>query len=130
MQLKNLGTDFDSNYVFVNGDIQLIADEENLIQSITNRLNTKFGSMSAFYTNYGSYLRTYIGDKKNDTLLKFLSVEISTVLRQDPRLQNNFSVDLNYGEDGKVCIYISVVFDDDTDLSLNLVLNDDGMVLI
>ena len=124
MQLSDLGTDFNSNYEFVDGDLKLISDTDNLAQSITNRLNTRLGEMSVFYNNYGSYLRTYMGDRKTDTLLQFLNVEVSTVLRQDPRLQDA-SVECSFDTDNKVIIYINASFDDETDLSLNLVMSEE-----
>ena len=119
-----LGTDFNSEYIFKDGDIVLVSEEDDIIQSVTNRLNTRLGSMDAFYNQYGSYLRTYIGSKRNNTLLQFIQVEISTVLKQDPRLQDA-TVETDYGDKGEVIVNINSVFDDESDLTLSLVITED-----
>ena len=119
-----LGTDFNSDYNFKDGDILLVSEEDDIIQSVTNRLNTRLGSMDAFYNQYGSYLRTYLGSKRNDTLLRFIQVEINTVLRQDPRLQDA-TVECEYGNKGEVIVNINSLFDDDSDLTLSLVITED-----
>ena len=128
MQLNDLGVDFNSDYVFVDGDIQLIKEEDNLTQSIINRLNTPTDSLGAFYYNYGSMTRQYLGEKATKRLLEFLQLEVKRTLEQDPRLQD-VTIDTE-AKQGVVHIYISKTFDDDTDLSLNLVLTSENGVSI
>ena len=125
MQLNDLGTDFNSDYTFVDGDIQLINDTENLIQSITNRLNTPLNSMNSFYYNYGSLTRQYLGEKTTKRMLEFLELEVKRTLEQDPRLED-VNVDVELDHKGVINIFVSKIFSDDTDLSLNLVLKNDG----
>ena len=128
MQLTDLGCDFDSSYTFVDGDLKLTSDEDNLIQSITNRLNTKLESMNSYYDTYGTVLREYLGERKTDRTLDFLEMEVERTLKQDPRLQD-IEVSAEYSSKG-VNISVYVVYDDYTDLELNLVLTEDKGVNI
>ena len=128
MQLNDLGCDFDSSYTFVDGDLKLTSDEDNLIQSITNRLNTKLESMNSYYDTYGTVLREYLGERKTDRTLDFLEMEVERTLKQDPRLQD-IEVSAEYNSKG-VNISVYVVYDDYTDLELNLVLTEDKGVNI
>ena len=121
--MVNFGTDFNSDFIFKDGDLVLVSDEENLVQSICNRLNTKLGSMDIFYLEYGSYIHTYVGDKKTDRLLDFISVEVRTVLKQDPRLQDA-TVNCEYNDKKEIIINISDVFEEDDEV-ISLVITDD-----
>ena len=126
MQLSDLGCDFDSSYTFVDGDLKLISDEENLVQSIANRLNTKLDSMGAYYYNYGTILRQYLGERKTQRTLDFLILEVTRTLNQDPRLQN-IDVTAEYDVKG-VKIMVNVIYDEEYDLTLNLVLTEENGV--
>ena len=129
MQLSDLGTDIDSNYVFIDGDLKLIDETDNLGQSIVNRLNTPVDSMSVFYNNYGSMTRQYLGERTTQRMLDFLQLEVKRTLEQDPRLQD-ISIETSVDTVGVVHIDIDKVFDDDTDLSLNLVMTTENGVSI
>ena len=61
----NIGTDINNEWVFEDGDLSLIDGEKNLIQSISNRLNTVYDE-SLYYSNYGGYLQQFIGWKKTE----------------------------------------------------------------
>lgn len=127
--LSDIGTDFKSNYEFKNGDLILVSEEDNLNQAITNRLTTKNGSMSPYYNDYGSYLRDYFGSKKDKATLEFIRIECNLCLKQDPRLQEA-KISTRYDDKGKIVIEIDDSFNDDTDLSLSLVMNEDTGVNI
>lgn len=125
--ISELGTDFNNSWDFKDGDLIFISNTDNLIQAITNRLNTRLGSMSDFYYNYGSYIRSFTGARKNEEMLEFIKLEVDSCLKQDPRLQN-YNIIIEYGEKGRVHIYVTVIFDDETELTLSLVLTEDGVV--
>ena len=125
-EILEIGTDISSEWDFIDGDLKLVKQNENICQTIQNRLNTIYDSLSLYYGEYGSFLMKFLGWKKNDETLKFMEMEILNTLNQDPRLQN-IDVNLYYGKDGIVNGKISINFDEDTDLSLSLVLNNFGV---
>ena len=120
--ILELGVDINNDWSFKDGDIQLVSYKENIIQAIHNRLNTEYDSYNLFYNEYGSFLHKFHGWKRLDENLRFMEKEIQNTLHQDPRLQN-ISVRLEYVGDGKIVGRLDIVFDEDTDLSLSMVLN-------
>lgn len=123
-----LGTDLDSNWEFENGDLLLVSNKKNLIQSILNRLNCAYNGLDLFYYDYGSLLSNFLGWKHNSETLEFIRLEIESTLKQEPRL-TNFNVNVSYNDAGKVLIKIYIVFDEDSDFTLNLVLEKGGEVI-
>lgn len=129
MSIYGLGMDIRSDWSFnAEGDLELISNEENIIQAIINRLNTRIGVMDLYYSNYGGDLHSFMGEVFDETLLKFMKIEVESTLKQDPRLQGVI-VELIYDE-GQVKINISQEYNEDTDLSLSLVLNETGVVVV
>lgn len=129
MSIYGLGTDIRSDWSFnAEGDLELISNEENIIQAIINRLNTRIGVMDLYYSNYGGDIHSFMGEVFDETLLKFMKIEVESTLKQDPRLQGVI-VELIY-EEGQVKINISQEYNEDTDLSLSLVLNETGVVVV
>ena len=55
-EVVELGTDLNSNWQFKDGDLQLVENNNNLVQSILNRLNCDYDSLDLFYYDYGSVL--------------------------------------------------------------------------
>ena len=129
INLTQLGTDINSDWIFKDGDLVLVSDKENLRQAVTNRLNTLLDSMDDYYYSYGSALSRFFGWRKNEITLKFMRLEIENCLKQDPRLQN-FDLDLFYGEKGVVNIHITTTIGEDEVFDMNMVLSDDGSVNI
>lgn len=127
-EIIELGTDLNSNWEFKDGDLLLVENKDNLIHAIHNRLNTVYGSLDLFYYNYGSVLSNFLGWKHDDETLDFIRLEIEDTLGQEPRL-SDFSVEASYNKDGKILINLFVVFNDETDFSLNLVLEKDGEIV-
>jgi len=127
-EIVELGTDLNNNWEFKDGDLQLVENKVNLAQSILNRLNSEYDCLDLFYYNYGSVLSNFLGWKHNDETLEFIRLEIEDTLEQDPRL-SNFAVDLSYNQVGEILIELYIVFNDDTDLSLSLVLEKDGEIV-
>ncbi len=84
--ILELGTDFNSSWEFNDeGDLNLVTNDSNLVQAISNRLNTRNGELDLFYSEYGSFLCNFLGWKKNDTTLEFMRIELDKALSQDPR---------------------------------------------
>lgn len=127
-EIIELGTDLNSNWEFKDGDLLLVENKDNLIQAIHNRLNTVYGSLDLFYYNYGSVLSNFLGWKHDDETLDFIRLEIEDTLGQEPRL-SDFSVEASFNKDGKILINLFVFFNDETDFSLNLVLEKDGEIV-
>jgi len=127
-EIIELGADLNKNWEFKDGDLLLVENKDNLVQSILNRLNSDYDSLDLFYYDYGSVLSNFLGWKHNDETLEFIRLEIEDTLEQEPRL-NDFSVGVSYNEIGKILIELYIVFNDETDLSLSLVLEKDGEIV-
>lgn len=123
--IVELGTDFSSSWEFIKGDLVLVNHTDNMRQAIKNRLSCPLDYLD--YDNYGSDIHSFLGGRKNDTVLNFLKIEIETRLIQDPRIQD-FEVTTYIKEDDNVGIDIEVNFDEDMDLSMSLVLNNEGVI--
>lgn len=124
--ILELGTDIDNNYMFVDGDLKLVEYNDNLVQSIINRLNSPYGSYDLFYEGYGSFLLKFLGWKRNSKNLGFMEMEIMNTLLQDPRVQD-LTVELSYGGKGTVNGELTVYFDEDTDLTMSFVVTGNGV---
>jgi len=127
-EIIELGTDLNTNWEFKDGDLILVENKDNLIQSILNRLNSEYDSLDLFYYDYGSVLSNFLGWKRNDETLEFIRLEIEDTLEQEPRL-SDFSVEALFNEVGGILIKLFIVFDDETDFSLSLVLEKDGEIV-
>ena len=123
--IVELGTDISSTWEFIKGDLVLVNHTDNMRQAIKNRLSCPLDYLD--YDNYGSDIHSFLGGRKNDTVLDFLKIEIETRLIQDPRIQD-FEVTTYIKEDENVGIDIEVNFDEDMDLSMSLVLNNEGVI--
>lgn len=121
-EILEIGSDVNKKWQFVNGDLVLVKQKENLIQSIYNRLNTNYNSLDIYYDDYGSFLNYFLGWRRNKETLHFMELEIANTLLQDPRLQN-VEVELSYGENGLINGYVYLKITEETDLKLSLVLS-------
>lgn len=130
MSIYELGTDIKSDWNFnsITGDLELTSNEDNIIQAIINRLNTRLGFMDLYYSNYGSELHSFLGEIFDETLLKFMKIEVESTVKQDPRLQDA-TAEVSYRE-GKIKLEINNTYTEDSDLSLSLVLNETGEVTL
>lgn len=123
-----LGADLNSNWEFKDGDLQLVENKDNLIQSILNRLNCDYDGLDLFYYEYGSVISSFLGWKKSDETLEYIKLEVESALEQEPRL-TDFNVEVSYNKVGKVVIELYIVYDDETDFSLSLVLEKGGEIV-
>ena len=125
--INELGTDIHSSWNFKDGDLTLIANDDNLVQATRNRLNTRLGSLEYFYVEYGSVLHRIHGWRKNETTLKFMEIALKDTFEQDPRYAN-FELKLELQSDKRVKVSVHVIYDDDTELDMDYILNTDGTV--
>ena len=127
--LDKIGADIASSWTFnEHGDLDLASDEENITQAITNRLSTWLNDFDLYYLEYGSVFTSYLGWRKNEETLRFMQLELENTLKQDPRLQD-FDIELEFNEQGGVNVYLTINFED-TDMSLSLVVSEDGSINI
>lgn len=126
--INELGTDINSQWIFKDGDIALVSNEDNLIQATNNRLNTNLGLMEDFYIEYGCLLSKYLGWLETEPTLKFMKIELEDTLKQDPRF-TDFDVNLEYVKKG-VRIMIKGIFNENTELEMDYVLNDSGITVM
>lgn len=126
--MVDLGTDINSSWTIENGDLQIVQDENNLIQSIQNRLSCPEGSLDYFYTAYGSKLWSYMGWRKNEETLAFMKNELNETFRQDPRIES-YALELEFIEDGNLRMDLDIVYGEEQ-LEVNLVLDKDNMTVV
>ena len=120
----NIGTDINNEWVFEDGDLTLINGEKNLIQSISNRLNTVYDE-SLYYSNYGGYLQQFIGWKKIEETRQFIQNEICNILNQETRI-TDYSIYTEYITDG-ILIKLNLKINDE-EINTEFILNDDGVI--
>lgn len=129
VELSELGTDIDSSWTFNNdGDLILTSEENNLVQSIQNRLSCPHDSLNLFYYEYGSKLWNFMGWKRTPETLQFIRNEIVETLKQEPRIID-YELNLSFTDTG-LKVDLVLRYDEDSDLDLSLIINaDDGVVI-
>ena len=125
------GTDIDSTWSFVDGDLELSKDKGNIGQAIQNRLMTDDDQYTQFYIQYGGRLYEHLGDLNHSTIHEYIRIEIEHILEQEPRIQEIMECTVNKTSNREVeCnLKIKPVGSDEV-IPLNLVINDDGGVFI
>ena len=127
--LYDLGVDLNSEFTFANGDIALVSYQDNLVQSIVNRLNTELNELDLFYEDYGSIITSFLGWKANDETISFMNSELNKVLNEEPRL-TGFEFNINYTGEGNIRIDLTLYPILDVAVDANLVLTPNGVVEI
>lgn len=125
-----LGTDIKDTWSFVDGDLEIVTDIENLEQACTNRLNTNEEFYRWCYEKYGGDLFKVIGMVNNDHALEYLRIEIESILMQDPRIRE---VQADCYKNDPISIYADVnilTINSEEMVTINLVINDDYRVKI
>lgn len=118
------GVDICRDWTFQDGDIKSISNTDNLNQAILNRLNTIQDELDSFYDDYGSFLQSFLGWKKNEETLTFIKTELDNVIAKDPRI-TLFESEVTFDENGSV--KIELVISDYGDFSLNYILDGEGV---
>ena len=123
-----IGTDISSDWSFEQGDLLLISDEKNLVQSIKNRLMCWLNSQDLYYLEYGSILTSFLGWKREQETLDFMRLEIQNTLKQDPRIED-YDLKIEFNNDNGVDVFLDLNVNDDT-VMVNLVISSDGSINI
>ena len=125
------GTDIDSSWSFVDGDIQLSRGKENLGQAISNRLNSDDDQYSDFYIRYGGRLFEHFGDLNHPTIHEYIRIEIESILGQEPRIKEINECTVNKINSNTVECNLKVTpIGSDEVIDLNLVLSEDSPIFI
>lgn len=69
----------------ISGDLSIVQGEECLVQDLSHRLRTPIGTLP-HHPDYGSMFSTLIGSKKDTNWREKCLVELSRVVRSDPRV--------------------------------------------
>lgn len=124
------GTDINSDWNFIDGDIELSSGEDNIGQSIYNRLLTDDDWYADFYIRYGGKLYEHFGDFNHPNIHEYIKIDVESILSQDPRIQN-IDCAVNKISRKEVEIKLNLtIFGSDEVIPLNLIINDDGGVFI
>ncbi len=123
----DIGVDINTSWgLDDNGDLSLVRDEDNLSQAKINRVGCYQPSLEVYYNQYGGFLSEYFGRRQTDETLKFMKIELDTILSQEERI-NSFTSELSYTGNGSVRIDLDIIVNDE-EVELNLVLDRDGSV--
>lgn len=125
-----LGTDIKDTWSFVDGDLEVVTDIENLEQACTNRLNTDENFYDWCYEKYGGGLLKVIGMVNNNHALEYLRIEIESILMQDPRIRE---VEASCYKNNSFSIYVDVnilTINSEEIVTINLVITEDYKVQI
>ena len=124
------GVDIDSTWSFADGDLQLVRGESNLAQAIVNRLSTDWDFYLEFYNTYGGRLYEHFGDFNIPTIHEYIQIEVDSILRQDPRIQDIQSTVNKISKDAVECKLNIKPFGSDEILTMNLILGSDSSISI
>ena len=126
--ISELGIDIGSSWNFKNGDVVLVRYEDNIEQSIINRLNCKLDALDIFYDYYCSNLDEFLGWIRNEITFEYIRIEVEDVLKQDPRI-TSFNCKVSKGLDVNLCnVDLEIFFNDEQSFTMNLVIKGDGTV--
>lgn len=123
--LYDLGVDINSNYTFQDGDLKLTYYDENLIQAVINRLNTRLNTLNLFYEDYGSMLTSFYGWKGNNDTISLIKIELANTLKNELRLQN-YESEIFYDGNGVLRMNLTLHPETNTEVTVNLMLNSLG----
>ena len=126
--LYELGVDFDSALNFHDGDIILSKYDDNLVQSIVNRLNVGLDELDLFYLNYGSIMLNFLGWKATDETISFIKSELESVLKSEGRL-DSWEYDVKYLQNGKINIELTLYPNPNYSINANFTVNEDGVTI-
>jgi len=124
--LDEIGTDISHDWTFNSqGDLGIVSDEDNIVQTIMNKLNTFRGELDIYYLEYGSIMQSYLGWLSEEDTLDFMKIEMESILSEDARL-TDYSVEMSLDGSDKVLIEISISFGNNSEVELSLTTTDDG----
>lgn len=92
LKFDELGADL---VVTSNGDLDTVADEDNLAQAIVARLSTDEGELyDVGHADYGSLLHELIGEVNNERTRERIKARVRDCLVQEPRIREVTSVNV------------------------------------
>lgn len=111
--MVDFGTDI--NWTGNKTELTTVTSDENILQSVKNRLNTNYDELNWIYNHYGCNYKQFLGDRATDTTLEFIKNSIKQSLDEEKRI-DNYDLELSY-MDGKINIILNV---DGSDFEFNL----------
>ena len=117
----------DIKWDYINGDVAIAEDTDNIIQAILNRLNTDTDELDYLYDNYGCDLRQFLGLPADDTTLEMVKNVISDTLKYDERL-TLMDMTLSYKDTSTLNILLTCTYDDNA-IDMDLLLSENGVEL-
>lgn len=102
--MADFGTDL--NWNGSETELTTVTGDENIIQSIQNRLNTDYDELNWIYNNYGCNYKQFLGDRATNTTLEFIKNSIKQSLDEEERI-DSYDLELSY-LDGKINIILNI----------------------
>ncbi len=102
--MADFGTDL--NWNGSETELTTVTGDENIIQSVKNRLNTDYDELNWIYNNYGCNYRQFLGDRATDTSLEFIKNSIKQSLDEEDRI-DSYDLELSY-IDGIINIVLNI----------------------
>ena len=122
----DLALDFSTNDIEFsnNNDFELITEEENLIQAVSTRLLTLFGSLRT-HENFGSRVYEIIGLPKDETTLNAAGSYVYQALEDEVRIKEveEITVDFRVIDGNDFLAIFAKFLPIDSDVPLNLIVN-------
>jgi len=106
LKLNNNGEDVMIDY---KDDFIIVSYYDNLKQAIINRLKTNQGELSQ-HPEYGSNLKTLIGQKNSSLILSEARQMVREALLQEPRINEIKNISVKYTDTTKQTILIDIKF--------------------
>jgi hypothetical protein len=102
-------------------DLKRVAGSENLVQALTNRLNTR-KPFYPYHDEYGSNLPLYIGEKNDPKRQDLIRVDCKETCLLDPRISELQSFKMVVDGDLVWVEFDALPIEDNTPLKVNLIL--------
>lgn len=102
--MADFGTDL--NWIGSETELKTVTGNENLIQSVKNRIKTDYDELNWVYHNYGCNYRRFLGDRATNTTLEFIKNSIKQSLDEEERI-DSYDLELSY-LDGKINVILNI----------------------
>jgi len=118
------GTDYASTgFVTSDGDIGLVAELDNAVQAIRNRLLTRLGTYPNIDTEYGSEIHNILGEKLNNETISELEVYINDCMLEEPRVYEITSLDITVIDKDNLRLQLQLQLVDGSDVGFEETIN-------
>lgn len=124
------GTDINRDWIFTDGDLELVSGVSNIGQAIYNRLSTDDDWYTQFYAHYGGRLYEHFGDLNHPTIHEYIRIDVEDIVGQDPRVREvECTVNKISSKEVECNLKILPVGSDEL-VELNLVLGENSVISI